>query len=82
MALLNPDPRATGYVFIPANRVTGVFSESQDAQEALPALAAAGWEGEPVVIFCNVEGAEKLDLQGLHHGPAFHHDTEYRGVRG
>ena len=71
MALLNPDLDANGYVFIPANRVTGIFSRFADAQEGLRALKADGWDDQHVIVFCGVEGADKLDLPGEQHGAVF-----------
>jgi hypothetical protein len=35
MAQVNPDPHAQGYVFIPTNRVTGLFSSYDDLQGVL-----------------------------------------------
>ena len=70
MAQVNPDPHASGYVFIPANRVTGIFSTVEDGQGALQALNAQGWGTQHVDVFVGAEGADTLDLQGQRHGVA------------
>jgi hypothetical protein len=68
MAQVNPDPHESGYVFIPANRVTGIFSTVKDAQGALQALNAQGWGTQHIDVFVGAEGADTLDLQGQRHG--------------
>jgi len=68
MAQVNPDPHESGYIFIPANRVTGIFSAFEDAQGALRALNAQGWGNQHIDVFVGAEGADKLDLRGQQHG--------------
>jgi hypothetical protein len=68
MAQVNPDPHKSGYVFLPANRVTGIFSTVEDAQGALQALNAQGWGTQHIDVFVGAEGADTLDLQGQRHG--------------
>jgi hypothetical protein len=68
MAQANPDPHAQGYVFIPTNRVTGVFSSYDDLQGALRALEPLGFDPQHIDVFAGPEGAELLDLCGQRHG--------------
>ena len=68
MAQVNPDPHAHGYVFIPTNRVTGVFSCYDDLQGTLRALEPLGFDPKRIDVFAGPEGAELLDLCGQHHG--------------
>ena len=64
MAHVNPDPHAQGYVFIPANRVTGLFSSYDDLQGALRALEPLGFGPQHIDVFAGPEGAELVDLCG------------------
>jgi len=68
MAQVNPDPHAHGYVFIPTNRVTGLFSCYDDLQGALRALEPLGFDPQHIDVFAGEEGAELLDLCGQQHG--------------
>jgi hypothetical protein len=68
MAQVNPDPHAHGYVFIPTNRVTGVFASYGDLQGALRALEPLGFDPQQIDVFAGEEGAELLDLCGQRHG--------------
>jgi hypothetical protein len=70
MAQVNPDPHAQGYVFIPTNRVTAVFSSYDNLQEALRALEPLGFDPQHIDVFAGLEGAELLDLCGQRHGVA------------
>ena len=70
MAHVNPDPHAQGYVFIPTNRVTGLFASYDDLQGALRALAPLGFDPQHIDVFAGPEGAELLDLCGQRHGVA------------
>jgi hypothetical protein len=69
MAELNPDPHASGYVFIPAGRVTSLFASPDDAKRAVGALLALGYKGA-VEVFIGEAGADTLDLSGEAHGTA------------
>jgi hypothetical protein len=68
MAQVNPDPHAHGYVFIPTNRVTGIFASYDDLQGALRALEPLGFDPQHIDVFAGPEGAELLDLCGQRHG--------------
>jgi hypothetical protein len=68
MAHVNPDPHAHGYVFIPTNRVTGIFASYDDLQGALRALEPLGFDPQHIDVFAGPEGAELLDLCGQRHG--------------
>jgi hypothetical protein len=68
MAQVNPDPHAQGYVFMPTNRVTGVFSSYDDLQGALRTLESLGFAPQHIDVFAGPEGAELLDLCGQRHG--------------
>jgi hypothetical protein len=68
MAQVNPDPHAQGYVFIPTNRVTGLFASYDDLQRALWALAPLGFDPQHIDVFAGPEGADLLDLCGQRHG--------------
>ena len=70
MAQVNPDPHAQGYVFIPTNRVTGLFASYDDLQGALRALQPLGFDPQHIDVFAGPEGAELLDLCGQGHGVA------------
>ena len=70
MAHVNPDPHAQGYVFIPTNRVTGLFASYDDLQGALRALAPLGFDPQHIDVFAGPEGAELLDLCGQRHSVA------------
>lgn len=70
MAQVNPDPHAQGSVFIPTNRVTGLFASYDDLQGALRALAPLGFDPQHIDVFAGPEGAELLDLCGQRHGVA------------
>lgn len=70
MAQVNPDPHAQGYVFIPTNRVTGLFASYDDLQGALRALQPLGFDPQHIEVFAGTEGAELLDLCGQRHGVA------------
>lgn len=70
MAEVNLDPHAQGYVFIPTNRVTGVFASYDDLQGALQALKPLGFDPQHIDVFAGPEGAELLDLCGQRHGLA------------
>jgi hypothetical protein len=58
MAHVNPDPHKSGYVFIPANRVTGIFSTVEEAQGALEALHAQGWGTPSMSMSLSVRKAQ------------------------
>jgi hypothetical protein len=68
MAHVNPDPHAHGYVFIPANRVTGLFASYADLQGALRELEPLGFASQQIEVFAGEEGADVLDLCGQQHG--------------
>jgi hypothetical protein len=68
VAQVNPDPHAHGYIFIPTNRVTGLFSSYDDLQGALQALQPLGFDPQHIDVFAGQEGAELLDLCGQRHG--------------
>jgi hypothetical protein len=68
MAQVNPDPHAHGYVFIPTNRITGVFASYDDLQGALRALEPLGFAPHQIDVFAGEEGADLLDLCGQRHG--------------
>ncbi len=68
MVRLNPDPHTQKYVFVPKGAVTAFFAAGQDYEPALRALADAGFGDDRTDIFSGEEGAEKLDIDGLHHG--------------
>jgi hypothetical protein len=68
MAQVNPDPHAHGYVFIPTNRITGVFASYNDLQGALRALEPLGFAPQQIDVFAGEKGAEILDLCGQRHG--------------
>jgi hypothetical protein len=70
MAEVNIDPHTQGYVFVPTNRVTGIFSSYDDLQEALQALKPLGFAPQNIAVFAGPEGAELLDLCGQRHGVA------------
>jgi hypothetical protein len=67
---VNPDSYAQGYVFIPTNRVTGLFASYDDLQGALWALQPLGFDPQQIDVFAGTEGAELLDLCGQRHGVA------------
>jgi hypothetical protein len=68
MAEVNPNPHAEGYVFIPTNRITGIFSSYDDLQETLRALEPLGFDPQHIDVFAGPEGAQILDLCGQRHG--------------
>jgi hypothetical protein len=68
MAQVNPDPHAHGYVFIPMNRVTGLFSSYEHLQGALRDLETLGFDPQHIEVFAGEEGADLLDLCGQRHG--------------
>jgi hypothetical protein len=68
MAQVNPDPHAHGYVFIPTNRITGIFASYNDLHGALRALEPLGFDPHHIDVFAGEEGAELLDLCGQRHG--------------
>ena len=70
MTEVNPNPHAEGYVFIPTNRITGIFSSYDDLQETLRALEPLGFDPQHIDVFAGPEGAEILDLCGQRHGLA------------
>lgn len=70
MAELNSDPHASGYMFIPLERVTSLFASRDDAKRAVGELAALGYSGDRVEAFIGESGAETLDLSGEAHGTA------------
>jgi hypothetical protein len=68
MTQANPDPHAHGYVFTPANRVTGMFASYDDLQGALQELEPLGFDRQHIDVFAGPEGAALLDLCGQRHG--------------
>ena len=70
MVQVNPNPHEHGYVFIPTNRVTGMFASYNDLQGALQALEPLGFGPQTIDVFAGPEGAELLDLCGQQHGIA------------
>jgi hypothetical protein len=68
MAQVNPDPHTHGYVFIPTNRVTGLFSSYEELQGALRELETLGFDPQHIEVFAGEEGADLLDLCGQRHG--------------
>ena len=70
MVQVNPNPHEHGYVFIPTNRVTGMFASYNDLQGALQALGPLGFGSQNIDVFAGPEGAELLDLCGQRHGIA------------
>jgi hypothetical protein len=69
MANINPDPHRYGYVFVPLNRVTALFSSESDARAVLGELKGLGVEGSAIDVFVGDDGASALDLTGFEHGP-------------
>jgi hypothetical protein len=69
MADVNPDPHEYGYVFVPQNRITAIFSSQDDVRGAVKDLEALGIEPQNVDVFVGPEGAAALDLSGEGHGP-------------
>jgi hypothetical protein len=67
MPELNPDPHASGYVFIPAGRITSLFASREDAKGAVEELVALGYR-DRMEVFIGEAGAEQLDLSGEAHG--------------
>ena len=68
MANINPDPHRYGYVFVPLNRVTALFSSDADAKAAVGEVKALGIEATAIDVFIGEDGAAALDLTGLEHG--------------
>ena len=68
MVRLNPDPHAKKYAYVPKGSVTAFFSSGKDYEPALQALADAGFGEDRIDVFTGEEGAEKLDVDGRHHG--------------
>jgi len=68
MANINSDPHDYGYAFIPLNRVTALFSSSDDARAAVKELQALGFGPQTLDVFVGKEGAVALDLSGEGHG--------------
>ena len=68
MANINPDPHDYGYAFIPLNRVTALFSSSDDARAAVKELHAMGFGPKTLDVFVGKEGAAALDLSAEGHG--------------
>ena len=70
MAQVNPSPHEHGYVFIPTNRVTGLFASYDDLEGALQTLESLGFGHQYIEVFAGPEGAQLLDLCGQRHGIA------------
>jgi hypothetical protein len=68
MANINPDPHEYGYAFIPLNRVTALFSSSDDARAAVKELHTLGFGPQTLDVFVGEQGAAALDLSGEGHG--------------
>src|SRR5690606_39106936 len=68
MEHVNPDPHAHGYVFIPTNRVTGLFASYDDLEGALRELEPVAFDPQHIDVFAGEEGAELFDLCGQRHG--------------
>ena len=68
MPELNPDPHASGYVFIPTGQITSLFASRDDAKRALEELAGLGYRGDRLEVFIGEAGADQLDLSGDAHG--------------
>jgi hypothetical protein len=68
VANINPDPHRYGYVFVPLNRVTALFSSAVDAKAAVGELKSLGIAAEAIDVFIGDEGAAALDLTGFGHG--------------
>ena len=68
MADINPDPHDYGYAFIPLNRITALFSSSDDARAAVKELHTLGFGPKTLDVFVGEQGAEALDLSGEGHG--------------
>lgn len=68
MVRLNPDPHAKKYAYVPKGAVTAFFPAGHDCEAALQALADAGFGDDRIDVFTGEEGAEKLDVDGRHHG--------------
>jgi hypothetical protein len=66
---INPDPHRYGYVFVPRNRVTAVFSTDTAARAAVDELRTLGIEGPAIDVFVGEDGANALDLSALEQGP-------------
>lgn len=68
MVEVNPDPHASGYVFVPVDRVTSIFRSRDDARRAVEELRSIGLPAGRIEAFVGEEGAETLDLSGEAHG--------------
>jgi len=68
MVEINRDPHEYGYAFIPLNRVTALFSSSEDARASVKELHALGFGPETLDVFVGEQGAAALDLSGEDHG--------------
>jgi len=68
MANINPDPHRYGYVFVPLNRITALFSSDADAKAAVGELKVLGIDAGAIDVFIGEDGANALDLAGFEHG--------------
>jgi len=65
----NPDPYASGRVFVLVNHVTGVLDSEALVAVAIEALERAGLDTGDIDLFRGAEGLACLDLHGDAHGP-------------
>jgi len=67
-AVVNPDPHREGYRYMPTHRVTALFDRREQADEAVKFLRQGGFADGQIEVFAGDAGAEKLDVEGKHHG--------------
>jgi hypothetical protein len=68
MIRYNPDPHAKRYAYVPKEAVTAIFPPGQECDAALRELTDSGFANDNLDVYKGSEGADKLDMEGLHHG--------------
>jgi hypothetical protein len=67
MNMIIEKERADKFIGYPTNNLFSIIDDSVDAEEALQALAVAGF-GDETQVFHGEEGAHRIDASGAAHG--------------
>jgi hypothetical protein len=57
------------FLCYPPNKLVGIVSTPEELQATIMELNKAGFGEDAIDVFCDKEGADRLDVTGEKHGP-------------